>query len=387
MTYALLILLFLIFLVLLIDAWPQFMTWQSRIRIGRWSDKDSWGNAVERTAKKWLGCTPVIPVTDNTRLIIIDILKGNYKRKAIQHWQEAALLMGLTDSYLKSGSFETRKAIDAFLAEKFTPDGQWKDAPQAVDSAILAYAVMRLPWIEQDFYKPAYDEMYRLLESLTGADGTVAYRNHVSDYRFVDTIGFIAPFLVRYGVVFGNDSAIKLGCRQISTFNRFGMLCESFVPCHTYNLKNEFPAGLFGWARGLGWYAIGLIDAWKELPSDHLKKEELTDNVKSFAMMAMQFQNANGGWNWIVMHPGSRMDSSATATLSYFLSQAASIPQISGDCKSATDRGLKYLMSVTRRYGAIDFSQGDTKDIGVYSREFNILPFTQGFALRAYYSS
>ena len=40
-------------------------------------------------------------------------------------------------------------------------------------------------------------------------------------------------------------------------------------------------------------------------------------------------------------------------------------------------------MSVTKKNGEIDFSQGDTKDIGVYSILFDILPFAQGFALRA----
>lgn len=37
---------------------------------------------------------------------------------------------------------------------------------------------------------------------------------------------------------------------------------------------------------------------------------------------------------------------------------------------------------VTRRSGAVDFSQGDTKDIGVYSMLFDVLPFTQGYAIR-----
>ena len=40
-------------------------------------------------------------------------------------------------------------------------------------------------------------------------------------------------------------------------------------------------------------------------------------------------------------------------------------------------------MSVTKKNGEVDFSQGDTKDIGVYSILFDILPFAQGFALRA----
>ena len=45
-------------------------------------------------------------------------------------------------------------------------------------------------------------------------------------------------------------------------------------------------------------------------------------------------------------------------------------------------KSLQYLQSVTQRNGAVDFSQGDTKTIGVYSQKFEILPFTQGFVLR-----
>ena len=45
-------------------------------------------------------------------------------------------------------------------------------------------------------------------------------------------------------------------------------------------------------------------------------------------------------------------------------------------------KALDYLNSVTRRNGAIYFSQGDTKAIGVYSQNFDILPFTQGFVLK-----
>jgi hypothetical protein len=40
------------------------------------------------------------------------------------------------------------------------------------------------------------------------------------------------------------------------------------------------------------------------------------------------------------------------------------------------------LRRVTRRSGVIDFSQGDTKAIGVYSRNFSPIPFTQGMVLR-----
>ena len=44
----------------------------------------------------------------------------------------------------------------------------------------------------------------------------------------------------------------------------------------------------------------------------------------------------------------------------------------------------KYLISVTRRDGKVDFAQGDTMGIGNYSRRFEPLPTAQGFALRLY---
>ncbi|MED0978653.1 hypothetical protein P4T48_03595 [Bacillus paramycoides] len=61
---------------------------------------------------------------------------------------------------------------------------------------------------------------------------------------------------------------------------------------------------------------------------------------------------------------------------------ASKIEGISNKCLESADKAINYLMKVTRRNGVVDFSQGDTKDIGVYSMLFNILPFTQGFCIR-----
>jgi len=99
--------------------------------------------------------------------------------------------------------------------------------------------------------------------------------------------------------------------------------------------------------------------------------------------MAIQFQRDNGSWGWLISDDLSRSDSSTTATLAYFLSHAAAIEGVSERCQFAIEKATTYLMKVTRRDGSIDFSQGDTKAIGIHSQHFDVLPFTQGFALRA----
>jgi unsaturated rhamnogalacturonyl hydrolase len=318
-------------------------------------------------------------------LIIIDMLKGNYKRNAIQHWQQAALVLGLTAAFEKSGDQRIKKQIDDFISSKINASGNWKETPKEIDGVILAYAILKAGWVNHKKNKPAYDAMWKLVQDLIGTDGTVAYRSHMKAYRYVDTIGFICPFLIRYGVTFDNDEAVALGCRQIAEYNKYGMYPDRMIPCHTYNVASGIPVGLFGWGRGLGWYAIGLIDAWVELPEAHPQKKMLTESVVSFAKTVLDFQNSKGGWNWIVTNDNAVTDSSATATLAWFLSHASAIPELKKNGIAATDKALQYLMKTTQRNGAIDLSQGDTKGVGVYSQEFGILPFTQGFALRTIY--
>lgn len=371
--------------IFLIDWIPQFNTWQSRIKIGQFQSQVDWRNKVFDLSKKWLFKTPTITITDNSRLIIIDILKGNYKKSAIQHWQEAALLLGLIEEYKSSNSETTKVIINNYFDSKIDANGIWKQLSTEIDSVILGYALISIPWLDLGKNKPAFDALYQLILSLKGEDGTIAYKKHSRQFRYVDTIGFICPFLVEYGVKFNTEEAINLAISQITEFNKFALLNDTFIPCHTYNLETKLPVGLFGWGRGLGWYAIGLIDTWKALPENHLAKKQLEENVIQFAKMAMQFQQKNGGWHWLITNKSSQFDSSTAATLAWFLVNASTIESISSECKSAKENALQYLQKVTRRNGAIDFSQGDTKGIGVHSQRFDILPFTQGFVLRTIY--
>ena len=368
-------------LIFIIDLVPQFYSWQSRIQIGKIQDPKLWNDKILNKSIQWIRKTPTIKLTDNNRLIIIDILKGNYKRNTIQYWQLAALILGVNQHYLKTKNKQSKNKLDDFLMSTFH-DGDWNVHPKEIDSVILAYAVLNIDWINHKEYKLVFDNAYKLILEMVGVDGTVAYKKNSTNYRFVDSIGFICPFLVLYGLKFNKPEAIDLAVNQITNFNEFGLFPNTSIPCHTYNVTTKFPVGLFGWGRGIGWYAIGLIDAWSILPDYNENKKLLEFSVVELAKNLIKWQRTNGSWSWIIFDELSRSDSSVTATSAWFLANAATIKSISSDCNSAKEKALNYLKSVTRRDGAIDFSQGDTKAIGVHSNEFNILPFTQGFCLR-----
>lgn len=367
-------------IVIIIDIIPIFLTWIGRIHIGRYVKQDVWESSIRNKGIQWLARTPKIQVTDQTRLVFLDMLKGNYTKSVIQHWQEASLLLGMSEHLKQHEDHEIKAVIKKYLERNFTSDGQWIHRPQFVDSAILAYALLKLEVIEPNRYRPVFDTVWQLIQDHIGEDGTVQYRKSMKDYRYVDTIGFICPFLVAYGVRYGKEECIDLAMKQIWEYEKYGMLQPHFIPSHAYHIHTKVPLGLYGWGRGLGWFAIGLIDAWNELPMT--KKSLLEQSVRRFARSARSFQQKNGQWNWSVSRHESRADSSATATLAWFMVNAAEIEDIRDECSSSAELAISYLMKVTRRNGAVDFSQGDTKDIGVYSMLFNIMPFTQGFSIR-----
>ena len=372
------IILLIVVVVILIDTIPLLITWVSRIHIGNFNSKKQWEEAIIQKSENWLNKIPKIKVTDNTRLIVIDKLKGNYSKSTIQHWQQAALLLGLND--IRSKDDKVNDSINNYLAKIFDSSGQWSEKPQFVDCAILSYSVMNIDSTNK--YKPSLDYTYKLIQDHIGEDGTVMYRKSMPNYRYVDTIGFICPFLVKYGVKYNDKYAIELAIKQITEYFNYGFDGESTIPFHAYDIKNKYKLGICGWGRGLGWFAIGLIDSWNELPNENKYKNVLENIIIKFTKAILRVQLDNGGFSWTVTRKETRIDSSTTATLAWYLLNASKISSIKEKSKLASEKAMNYLMAVTRKNGAVDFSQGDTKDIGVYSMLFDILPFTQGFAVR-----
>ena len=371
MTVLFLMALFLL-LVLSVDFLPDFWTWQSRIKIGRFTNEKEWKDKVLQKSVTWLNKMPKTKIKDENRLLLIDLLRNQHTNKTLQSWQEASLLLGLIQAYKTSPESHLKVEILKFLDFKIDQNGNWISEPQEVDTAWLAFAISEIPFLDRNT-KPALDTVYQLIKSKLGEDGTVMYRASTPNYRYVDTIGFTAPFLAKYGREFQNQEAINLAITQIKAFEKYGML-ENKIPVHAYEIHSKNPVGIFGWGRGCAWFLIGALETYKILPKLHSEKEDLQEILQQLADTLVRFQKKDGSFSWNFLVTDARRDSSATAVFAWFLKEM--------NRADFAQKSLQYLQSVTQRNGAVDFSQGDTKTIGVYSQKFEILPFTQGFVLR-----
>lgn len=342
-----------------------------RFHIGRW-DRKSWEKAVYKKALKWAKKTPTVKITDNSRYMLLDIIAKRYRSQSIQSWQTAALLLAV---YKKNTDF-TQKIINKYINE----NGNWKNKPSAVDSAMLSYSILKAT-DNPLLIKPAMDYMLNLITESTDENHLISYAGGKSNpNKYVDTLGLVCPFLVCYSKTYNVPEFETLAVEQLGFFHKYALYNGTSLPNHAINSNTKLPLGVYGWGRGVAWYSIGLIDTYSELSSEQ-NKSALKKWIYEAAENYRSFQNIDGGFG-STFQRSETYDSSATAVMAYFYLRCYKIFGNNEYYKIANNC-LEKLKSVTRITGAIDWCQGDTKDIGIFAQHYDIMPFAQGFTVRA----
>lgn len=345
------------------DFIPVIMAWIKRIHIGRYTDKKVWYENAVKVARKNGEKMPKIPVTDKTAYTLLPKLRGEYYNFYFSSWQVASLLLADSDNE------ETRKAVYRFFDKE-----DWSDRSYKTGAGYLFYAMMQSGFSYDEKFKLAVDDYISKVFAAAG-DGTLPY---VLEYKehYVDTLGMVCPFLIKYHQTYGCPDALELAKRQFDEFYTYGINERTGLPIHCFNPDNKMPLGIYGWGRGCGWLALALDECLSLLDETDEYYGVLRERATALCEALLPFQNENGSFNAIIGVPFSRQESSATAMIGSLLHRMGYTEE--------SERCLKFLMSVTRVNGEVDFAQGDTMGIGNYSRRFEPMPAAQAFALRLY---
>lgn len=346
-----------------------------RFHIGHWNRND-WEQAIEKRAIKWLRRTPTVKITDNSRYMLLDFLNGKYKSNTIQSWQKAALILGLLENESKEVQKVARKTAESLI----DVTGNWKKKPVAVDCGMLSYAILKAV-SDPLKIKPAMDYSIEIIKKSINKEGMISYTGEIDNPdMYVDTIGLVCPFLTLYAAIFDDREWEDIAFYQIKMFHQYGLYENTALPNHAFHIKSKLPLGVYGWGRGTAWYLVGLMDTYKNLKNEVYKKE-LKKWIHEAAEKYMIYQRNDGGFGSILQR-GQTYDSSATATLAWFYSCCYEIFSEKKYIR-IKEKCLDKLLTCTRISGAIDWCQGDTKDIGVFAQTYDLMPFAQGMALRA----
>ena len=383
MLKTILLIIFLIIIAILVyDFIPDFLNWVGRIKIGQITDDKIWLKNVKKIVLRWLSRgVPEVPKNENQRLRIINKLRSFKTVSPINYWQEAALLKAATAECSDDINESVNNLVDRYID---ISSGNWKKNPQKSDAAILAYELMSNEFVDNSKIKPAMNYMADFLKSRYEQYGMITYNDNAEEIRFVDTVGMVCPFLIKYALEYNQKEYIRIAIEQIVNYRQFGFDDKTKLPFHCYDENTKAHLGICGWGRGCAWWAVGIADSLKELVfADGFDKEtEILLRLNIDFLDGFKKNICDDGSISRMVLNTSLSDSSASAMFAYCYAYLYSLTK-KEEYRDNTIRILNYLKRVTRRDGVIDFSQGDTMGIGYYSSGYSVVPAAQGFALAA----
>lgn len=250
------------------------------------------------------------------------------------------LLMQAMDVLAESGAgdrrFEeyARRTIDSYLQADGTIVG-YNPADFNIDDINWGKMLQRLA-------KRYPDRKYRA--AITTLAATMAKHPRTSEGAFwhkqryphqlwLDGVYMGMPFLAGVGVAQGNDHLIEEAVREFSIARKHlrdektGLYYHAWDEAKKQNWADPATGrSRFFWGRGLGWYAMALVDMLDIIPEEKTAlRAPLLAMIPELAESLVQHQDETGTWYQILdkpNEPGNYREASASAMFTYFLAKA-----------------------------------------------------------------
>jgi Predicted unsaturated glucuronyl hydrolase involved in regulation of bacterial surface properties, and related proteins len=212
------------------------------------------------------------------------------------------------------------------------------------------------------------------------ASGLIPYRKTLSSLLLVDTVGMICPFLARYGAAEGKVEAINDAVAHAVDIIDNAIDCHSGLPFHGH-VDRGAPVGIAGWARGTGWFLLGLTGILDYLPSDHEAGEKLKDHIRQTAEKLRAFQRSDGCWGWAITNPFSTPETSGTALIAFSLLKTRLLGIIGEKYDGIIHDAYRGICNAMTAKGYVLGASGDCiYGPGVYPTKFSHQMWAQGAA-------
>jgi unsaturated rhamnogalacturonyl hydrolase len=171
---------------------------------------------------------------------------------------------------------------------------------------------------------------------------------------WVDGIFMASPFYARYGQAFAEPAVYDDVAKQILLVSRHLRDPRTGLYWHGWDedRKQIWADPVTGvspslWARGDGWYVMGLVDVLDVLPADHPDRPQMLQVLRDLAAALARVQDpATGLWWQVLDQPtrtGNYLEASGSAMFTYALAHAANRGYLPAEYRQAAERGFDGL--------------------------------------------
>ncbi len=238
-----------------------------------------------------------------------DSLTNNGKL-AKWNYDQGVILKGIEGLWKQTGNGEyfdyMKKSMDFFVDD----DGNirtYKFGDYTLDNILCGRILLTLFEVsgKQKYYKAASTLREQLRQQPRTNEGGFWHKKIYPNQMWLDGLYMAEPFYAEWASTFHEDSDFNDIANQFILMEKHARDPKTGLLYHGYDAsKKEAWAnkttGLSAnfWARAMGWYGMGLVDALPSFPKDHPKRKELMSY--SGSLRCCGFQGAGSKKRFVV---------------------------------------------------------------------------------------
>ena len=202
-------------------------------------------------------------------------------------------------------------------------------------------------------YKIAIDTLrQQLREHPRTSVGGYWHKKRYPNQMWLDGLYMGAPFYVEYGKEFNEPEAFDdvtnwiVQMEKVARDEKTGLLYHGWDESKEQKWSNQ-ETGLSQhfWGRGMGWYAMALVDVLDFIPADYNKRDTIIAVIQRYAKAIVKVQHPEKGVWYQVLDQGDRdgnyLEGSVSSMFSYFLLKAVDKGYLGEDFKKAAIKGFE----------------------------------------------
>lgn len=207
---------------------------------------------------------------------------------------------------------------------------------------------------------PKYEKAIRLLRNQMKthprtAEGGFWHKKTYPHQMWLDGLYMASPFLAQYAKVFNEKELFDDVANQIILIDKHNKNEATGLYHHGWDESKEqqWADKTTGksphvWGRGMGWYAMTLVDVLDFFPKNHPKYKDIFKITQSFAQTLAKYQDQESGLWYQVMDVGKKegnyLESSGSTMFVYFLKKAVNKGYLKSNFKAVAAKGYDGIL-------------------------------------------
>ncbi len=271
------------------------------------------------------------------------------------------VLKAIQEVWLVTGDSSFFRYVESYYDHFITDDGDilmYRLSDYNIDRINPGKVLFRL---YRETGKAKYEKALRLLRSQMAthprvSDGGFWHKEIYPQQMWLDGIYMASPFLAEYAQTYHEAELFDDVANQIIVMEKHARDEKTGLLYHGWDESRaqrwaDPETGLSPnfWGRGLGWYAMAIVDVLDYLPADHPRRPEIIAVFQRLAQAIAAVQDQETGLWYQVLDQGSRegnyLESSASCMFVYALIKGVKHGYLEAQFRAIAQKGYDGILA------------------------------------------